>query len=147
MSRTHETPLPPLGELGHDLLDVPRWRVALSLATPFALAGAYFAVALAGWWPGAVACVVALSFVTYGSISHDLVHRALRLPRRWNEFFLTAIELLMLRSGRAYRLAHLNHHARYPDAHDDPESAAAHGGLWRALPGGPVVFGRPWLWG
>jgi len=146
MNSTHETSLPTLRELGRDLLAVPRWRVALSLASPFALAAAYFGFALAGWWPVAVGCVAALSFVTYGSISHDLVHRALRLPKWWNEFFLTAIELLMLRSGRAYRLAHLNHHARYPDAHDDPEAAAAHGGFVVALASGPLFFLRLWLW-
>jgi beta-carotene hydroxylase len=52
----------------------------------------------------------------------------------------------MLRSGRAYRLAHLNHHARYPDAADDPEAAAAHGGLFAALAGGPLFFPRLWWW-
>jgi beta-carotene hydroxylase len=146
MSSAQEPRLPTLDELGRDLLDVPRQRVALSLGAPFVLAAGYFAFALAGWWPLAVACVVALSFVTYGSVSHDLVHRALRLPARWNDFFLTAIELLMLRSGRAYRLAHRNHHAKYPDAHDDPEAAAAHGGLFAALTGGPLFFLRLWVW-
>ena len=146
MNSAQEPRLPTLGELSRDLLDVGRWRVALSLAAPFVIAIAYFAVAFAGWWPVAVGCTVALSFVTYGSISHDLVHRSLRLSKRWNEFFLTAIELLMLRSGRAYRLAHLNHHARYPEARDDPEAAAAHGGLWRALASGPTFFLRLWWW-
>ncbi|QJW98327.1 fatty acid desaturase family protein [Frigoriglobus tundricola] len=142
-----EPPLPTLDELGRDLLDLPRCRVAVSLGTPFALAGAYFGFALTGWWPVAVGCVVALSFVTYGSVSHDLVHRTLRLPKRWNEFFLTAIELLMLRSGRAYRLAHLNHHARYPALlHDDPEAAAAHAGPLAALASGPLFFFRLWWW-
>jgi beta-carotene hydroxylase len=146
MSSVPDPRLPTLAELGRDLLAVPRWRLALSLATPFALAAGYFAFALVGWWPVAVGCVVALSFVTFGSISHDLVHRALRLPRRWNDVLLTAIELLMLRSGRAYRLAHLNHHARYPDAHDDPEASAAHGGLLAALASGPLFFLRLWVW-
>jgi beta-carotene hydroxylase len=138
--------LPTLGALGYDLLDVPRWRVALSLAAPFALSATYFTVAWAGWWPVALGCMVALSFVTYGSVSHDLVHRTLRLPPRWNDFFLTAIELLLLRSGRTYRLAHLNHHARYPDAGADPEGAAAHRGLWHALRSGPLFFFRLWVW-
>ena len=138
--------LPTLNELGRDLLAVPRWQVALSLASPFVLAGAYVACALAGWWPVAVGCVVVLSFVTYGSISHDLVHRTLRLPKFWNEVFLTAIELLMLRSGRAYRLAHLNHHAHYPSDHDDPEASAAYGGFGAALASGPLFFLRLWFW-
>ena len=33
---------------------------------------------------------VALSFVTYGSTSHDLVHRTLGLSRRTNDLFLCA---------------------------------------------------------
>src|SRR5439155_25143833 len=48
----------------------------------------------------------------------------LGLPRRLNDFLLVAIELLALRSGTAYRLAHLHHHRRYP-AGDDVEGAAA----------------------
>jgi beta-carotene hydroxylase len=71
-----------------------------------------------------VFCLVALSFVTYGSVSHDLVHRNLGLPRRINDLLLVVIELLALRSGTAYRLAHLHHHRRYP-ADDDVEGAAA----------------------
>jgi beta-carotene hydroxylase len=140
-------PAPPtLAELGRDLLRVPAWRVAISLALPFVLAAGFFACAFGGCWPAAVGCVVALSFVTYGSVSHDLVHRSLGLPRRFNDLLLTAIELLMLRSGRAYRLAHLNHHARFPDPGGDPEAAAAHGGLWRAVAGGPLFFARLWCW-
>ncbi len=100
MTSPQHTRLPTLDQLGRDLLRVPRWRVAFSLAPPFALVVAYCTFAFIGWWAVAVACMIALSFVTYGSISHDLVHRALRLPKRWNEFFLTAIELLLLRSGQ-----------------------------------------------
>ena len=140
-------PIPPtLHELGRDLLHVPAWRVCVSLTAPFVLAVAYFLCALSGLWVLAIGCVVALSFVTYGSISHDLVHRSLGLPRRLNDLLLTTIELLLLRSGRAYRLAHLNHHARYPNQHDDPEAAAAFGTLWAALRTGPLFFVRIWWW-
>ncbi len=124
---------------------MPRWRVVLSLAIPFLLALGYFAFAISGYWIPTVGCVVALSFVTFGSVSHDLVHRSLGLSKFWNEAFLTAIEMLMLRSGRAYRLSHLNHHARYPHG-DDPEGAAAHGSLFRALLSGPTYFAKLWIW-
>jgi beta-carotene hydroxylase len=46
----------------------------------------------------------------------------------------------------AYRLAHLNHHARYPSPQDDPEAAAAFGTLWAALRSGPLFFVRLWWW-
>lgn len=139
-------PRPSLADLGRDLTRVARGRVAAALMTPFLLAGAYAAFAAHGLWLPAVGCVVALSFVTYGSVSHDLVHRSYRLPRRVNDGLLTAIELLMLRSGRAYRLAHLNHHTRYPDPDDDPEAAGAHGTLWQAMRAGPFFFARLWIW-
>src|SRR5207253_5973444 len=103
--------LPRLAELGLDLLRPPAWRVAVSLAAPFAFVAGYFAFAAFDLWVPAVLCVMALSFATYGSTSHDLVHGALRLPRGLNDTLLTVIELLTLRSGRAYKLAHLHHHA------------------------------------
>jgi beta-carotene hydroxylase len=90
--------------------------------------------------------MIALSFATYGSVSHDLVHRSLGLPRRLNDLLLTAIEMLLLRSGRAYRLAHLNHHRRYPDPGCDPEGLAAGGTVWEALRSGPLFFARLWWW-
>src|SRR6185437_3802335 len=146
MDATRLPALPTVDVLGRDLLAIPRWRIAVSLVLPFVLAIGYYLAASNGWWVPAAIAVVALSFLTYGSISHDLVHGSLRLPRRYNDWLLTAIELLMLRSGRAYRLAHGNHHARYPDALDDPEAAAAFGSWSAALAAGPLYFPRLWLW-
>src|SRR5262249_34589062 len=108
--------LPTLRQLGPDLLCVPPWRRLLSLALPFLWCGAYFAFAASGWWAAAVLALVALSFVTYGSTSHDLVHRSLGLPRAVNDWLLCLVELLALRSGHASQAAHLHHHARYPHA-------------------------------
>ena len=103
------------------------------------------ATALLRWWPLAVLAVMALSFVTYGSSSHDLVHRTLRLPRRLNDFMLSLIELLSLRSGTAYRLSHMYHHRRTL-ASDDIEAATAHGSLLWALASGPTTQVQLWLW-
>ena len=58
-----------------------------------------------------------------------------------NDGLLSAIELLMLRSGCAYRLAHLHHHAHYPHD-DDPEGRASHGSLLAALTAGPTYVPR-----
>ena len=139
---------PSIHELGPDLLRISRPRLAFALACPFLFFAAYFLFAAAGHALPALLAVVALSFVTYGSVSHDLVHANLGLSPRTNRLLLSALEMLMLRSGTVYRIVHLNHHAKYPDAADDPEGAAARFGLARTLWEG-VVFqfklGR-WAW-
>ena len=136
--------LPTLGVLGRDLLEVGAGRRALSLATPFLLSAAFFLCAAYDLRAGAVACTMLLSFVTYGSISHDLVHSTLRLPHALNEALLCAIELIAFRSGHAYRLVHLNHHAHFPAA-DDLEGAAAAMPWWRALLDGVTMQPRLWI--
>ena len=123
---------PSLDELGRDLLQVPASRRAVSLMVPFALTGLFFVFAARGLWLPALASPVVLSFLTYGSTAHDLVHRTLRLPPWLNEPLLCAVELICLRSGHAYRVSHLHHHARFP-ADDDLESAAIRLPLGRAL--------------
>lgn len=137
--------LPMLHDLGPDLLAITPTRRWLSLALPFFWFASYFAFASLGWWPAAVASVIALSFVTYGSVSHDLVHRSLGLPRWLNSVLLSMIELLALRSGHAYQASHLHHHARFPAA-DDVEAAVACRGLAWALADGLVAQYRIWFW-
>lgn len=136
-------PAPSLDELGRDLLDVPGWRRALSLMLPFVLTTGFFVLAAHGWWLPALACPVLLSFLTYASTSHDLVHHNLRLPRWLNEALLCTVELLAFRSGHAYRAVHLFHHARFPDD-DDLEGAAAGMPWWRALLEGVALQPRLW---
>ncbi len=93
----------------------------------------------------AVLSLVALSFVTYGSISHDLVHRNLGLYGPVNDFFLSVIELLALRSGHAYRMAHLHHHARFPGT-ADIEGAAAKMTFPRTMLEGVIFQFKIWRW-
>jgi beta-carotene hydroxylase len=142
---TSPVKLPPLRELGLDLLRVAPLRRLLTLALPFGWCGAYFLFAAWGWWPPAIFALVALSFVTYGSISHDFVHRSLGLPRAVNDWLLCLIELLALRSGHAYQAAHLHHHARFPHP-DDIEATAARRSWAGALAEGLVFQFRIWLW-
>jgi beta-carotene hydroxylase len=137
--------VPSLRELGPDLLRITARQRLTALALPFVCCGAYFGFASLGWWPAAVLAVVALSFFTYGSVSHDLVHRNLGLPRAANEVLLCAIELLALRSGHAYRAAHLHHHARFPHP-DDVEATAARKSWLGAVAEGPAFSLRIWLW-
>jgi beta-carotene hydroxylase len=119
--------------------------VLWTLALPFVAMGCYAIFAWWRIWPLAVASVMALSFVTYGSTSHDLVHGTLGLPRWLNDFLLSMIELLSLRSGMAYRLSHLNHH-RLLLADGDIEGETAHGSLLRAVSSGPTLQVRLWFW-
>ena len=135
--------MPSLEALGRDLLEVSTWRKVLSLVSPFVWTVLFFVFAAHRWWVAAVLCPVALSFLTYGSTSHDLVHRNLRLPGWLNEGLLTAVELLAFRSGHAYRVVHMNHHALFPDG-VDLEGAAAAMPLWRALLDGPTLQYRLW---
>jgi beta-carotene hydroxylase len=136
--------LPTLDALGRDLLRVAAWRRVVSLVAPFVLTTLFFILAGQGEWIAALVCPVLLSFLTYGSISHDLVHRNLGLPKWLNEILLSLIELLAFRSGHAYRAVHLHHHARFP-AEDDLEGAAAKMSLVRALVEGIGLQPRLWF--
>jgi beta-carotene hydroxylase len=140
----HEN-IPALSEIALDLTHISRFRRSLSLVLPFLYAVLYFCFAILGWWPLAVLALVCLSFVTYGSISHDLVHRNLGLRKSTNELLLSIIELLALRSGHAYRMAHLHHHRRYPQR-DDIEGAAARMSFMRTLLEGLILQFKIWMW-
>src|SRR5690349_5148828 len=128
----NQEPPPRLSELGTDLLRVTKMQQAFALGVPFIFAALYFYAGFTGHPVAAILATVFLSFITYGSTSHDLVHRNLGLSRTTNEVFLTLIELIALRSGHAYRSAHLHHHARFP-ADDDLEAAAAKKTFFGAL--------------
>lgn len=140
-----ENRLPLLRELGDDLTHISAFRRLLSLSLPFVWLTLYFSFAAWHWWAAAVVCTICLSFVTYGSISHDLVHANLGLDKRSNGFLLSVIELIALRSGHAYRLAHLHHHARYPQL-DDIEGAAARMSFARTIIEGMIFQVRIWKW-
>jgi beta-carotene hydroxylase len=143
--RRANAPIPSLPALGLDLLRITGRQRLTALALPFACCGSYFAFACAGWWPAAVLAAAALTFFSYGSTSHDLVHRNLGLSGRANDLLLCLVELLALRSGHAYRAAHLHHHARFP--HPDDVEARAAGKSWLgALAEGPLFQLRLWLW-
>jgi beta-carotene hydroxylase len=137
--------LPTLDELGEGLRRLTPAQRIWTLTLPFLWVAAYFGCAARGLWAPAIAAAAASSFVSFASTSHDLVHGTLGLPPRVNDAFLSLIELLSLRSGHAYRLAHLHHHARYP-REDDVEGRAAHMGLVGALLEGPSFHVRIWLW-
>src|SRR6185503_13751644 len=92
-----EHALPELSKLAPELVSITNAQRIFTLSLPFLLSAAYFLFATLRWWPLAVLSLIALSFVTYGSISHDLVHRNLGLRRSVNDLFLSLIELIALR--------------------------------------------------
>ncbi len=141
----HAEGLPALEELGHDLLRTSPGRRTFALAMPFVCAGLFGGFAREGLWPLAVLAIGPLSFFTYGSTSHDLVHRNLGLPHFWNELLLSMTELLALRSGHAYRISHLHHHAAFP-GDDDVEGLPARRSALGALAAGPTYLIRLWVW-
>ena len=112
---------------------------------PFAVFAAYWFLAATHHWVLAVLSLIVLSFVTYGSTSHDLVHRSLGFGRWPNDILLAVIEGISLRSGHAYQLAHLHHHARFPEL-DDIEAGAARMSFSRALLEGVIFQWRIYHW-
>lgn len=136
---------PSLDSLGIDLLHTSVWERLRCLVLPFVTAVGFFWAGDRGWWWLALLCAIMQSFFTYASVSHDLVHRTLRLPRWLNELLLTAIEGLNFRSGHAFRVTHLHHHQSFPSA-DDLEGAAARMSWWRALLDGVTAQPRLGWW-
>ena len=136
---------PKLSGLGLDLLHLTKWHVTRAIALPFVALVAFWMLAGLGHWVLAILSLMVLSFTTYGSTSHDLVHRSLGLKPRTNDILLAAIEAISLRSGHAYQAAHLNHHARFPHV-DDIEADAARMRLIRTLLEGVVFQFRIYVW-
>ena len=136
---------PVLRQLGTELTKTSFLRLMGTLTAPFIYAAAYFYFISIGQIPLAVLAIMALSFVTYGSISHDLVHRNLGLPIWLNDALLFVIELGSLRSGTAYRLAHLHHHRVFPHP-DDVEAYRASQSLLSSLLDGLWCQYRMWGW-
>lgn len=137
--------LPPLSELGEDLLEMSRtWR-GMAIAAPFLCTGLFFVFGSLGWWWLALPTIALHTFLSYASASHDLVHGTLRLSPRASDVLLALVELLGLRSGHAYRATHLFHHRRFPDQ-EDLEGAPARMRWFRALLEGPVYLWRPGIW-
>lgn len=136
--------LPTLAELGYDLLETtPRQRV-MAVLRPFVCTAFYFLFAGLGWWPLAVLAVMLL-FITIVATTHDLVHQTLGMPRRLNEILIALTGMLVLESGHAYRVTHLQHHRLFPHD-DDPEGDPAHMTFLRALLEGPIFLFRLWFW-
>lgn len=140
---TRELP-PPLARLGPDLLVTTPRRRALALARPFLGVALFAIVGWQGWWWLAPLVMFGV-FVAVVTVTHDVVHRSLGLGPRQTEWGLFLLGLVLLESGHAYRLTHLQHHRRFP-AEDDPEGYPARLSFLGAVLWGPVFLARLWWW-
>jgi len=138
-------PKPSINELGVDLLQLSKFKLWQTLLEPFLFLGLYFFFAFHEYWVFAVLSAIAMSFTTYGSTSHDLVHRNLGLNRQLNDFLLTLIELISMRSGHAYRQSHFNHHRKFPHQ-EDIEGQAAGMTLFQSLLEGLIFQFKIYFW-
>ena len=136
---------PSIHELGSDLLRLSGFTIVVTLALPFFFFILYFVFAFQDLWIPAVICTIALSFFSYGSTSHDLVHFNIRIPKFLNETLLTLLELICFRSGHAYRVSHLHHHKRFPHD-DDIEGAASKMTLSRTFVEGVIFQFKIFYW-
>ena len=136
---------PSIKELGIDLMTLSGLQLVTTLLVPFGFCILYFVFAFNDFWFFAVLCSVVLSFTSYGSTSHDLVHENLRINKKLNSFLLSFLELICFRSGHAYRLSHLYHHKRFPHE-DDVEGAAAKMTFVRTLFEGVIFQLKIYIW-
>lgn len=139
-----EPPLPRLDALGTDLLSTSRRQRWLACCRPFFWLGVYLFIAAMGWW-WLAPLVVFLLFIAVVTVTHDVVHGSLGLGPRQTEWALFVMGALLLESGHAYRISHLQHHRRFP-APDDPEGDPARMSFWGAILHGPLFLPRLWWW-
>lgn len=137
--------LPKLKELGTDLIRLNTFQKVWTLVKPLIFSLGYFVLFNLEYYVMSFICVVLLQFNTYVSSSHDLVHNSLRIPKKWNELFLSILELLSLRSGHAFKTAHLNHHRCFPNKHDF-EGRSIYKSFWGALLSGPFYIISIYFW-
>jgi len=140
--RTDEQPT--LHELGTDLIGTSARQRRVALARPFLGVALFAAAAWAGWW-WATPLIMFGIFVAIVTVTHDTVHRCLGLGRRGTDWALFALGLVLLESGHAYQLTHLQHHRTFP-SEDDPEGYPANLSFLGAVLYGPVFLVRLWWW-
>src|SRR5262245_3779908 len=142
--RTPDVEIPRLDSLGSDLLRTTRGQRWLACARPLVGVAAYAVVAWLGWW-WLTPVAVFLIFVAVVTVTHDVVHGSLGLSARQTDWALFFFGALLLESGHAYRITHLQHHRVFPGP-DDPEGDPARMTFWGAVLYGPFFLPRLWWW-
>ena len=139
-----EPVLPDPAALDDQLLLTTPLQCRLALMRPFLGLLAYTLAVCAGWW-WLTPVLVFLIFVAVVTVTHDVVHTTLGLSRRQTDWALFVMGAVLLESGHAYQLTHLQHHRVFPGK-DDPEGDPARMSFWRAVLHGPVFLPRLWWW-
>ncbi len=123
------------------------WKESIiTILKPVCCVILYFTFFHYALYPLALFSVVYLSFITYGSSSHELVHSNTKFSETTSRNILSIIELIMLRSGTVYKHVHLNHHKKFPDFNNDPEGQASYFSLFRTLLEGPILHFKLIKW-
>jgi len=128
-----------------DLCTTSPWRRRVALARPLAGVALFAMTVYIGWW-WLTPLVMFAIFVAVVTVTHDVVHRALGLGPRGTDWALLFMGLVLLESGHAYRITHLQHHRRFPHPTDDPEGYPAGMTFLGAICYGPVFLIRLWWW-
>jgi fatty acid desaturase len=129
----------------NDLCTTSPWRRRVALARPFAGVALFAVVVHFGWW-WLTPLVIFATFVAVVTVTHDVVHRVLGLGPRGTDWALFLMGVVLLESGHAYRITHLQHHRRFPHPTDDPEGYPAGMTLLGAICYGPIFLVRLWWW-
>jgi fatty acid desaturase len=140
-----ELDVPPLSELGCDLLTASPLRVAWTLSRPLLWTGLFFFLAERSWWIPALAVFPAL-FLSEVVALNDVMHESIGLGRAATEVAVASLGALVLESGHAIRVTHLAHHAN-GGGQGDPESYVDLLPLGRLLLELPIYRVRIWTYG
>ncbi len=140
---TVNTP-PALADVAGDLLVTSAHQRRVALARPYLNLALFTLVAWLGWW-WATPPVMFAVFVAVVTVTHDVVHRSLGLSHRGTEWALFLLGAVLMESGHAYRITHLQHHRLFP-SRDDPEGYPAELSFPGAVLYGPVFLVRLWWW-
>ena len=136
--------LPTIQSLGNDLLYTSFNQKCWTLARPFvglALFGLLYYLNL--WY--LLPLIVFYIFFAVVTSTHDVVHASLGLTKKQTEIWLFILGAILLESGHAYRLTHLNHHKKFP-SDDDPEGEPAKVSTWKAILIGPTFIFKLYFW-
>lgn len=128
--------LPPLSELGSDLLTTSPWTRLVVLTRPFLIAAAYVVLFQLGLWPVAI-LVIPFIYLTGGAALHDLCHKALGVKDPWRDIIISAVAGLILGSGHTIAATHQVHHRKLHTS-IDPEGYVDNYSYLRTLGEGPM---------